>query len=32
MKKNDDFVLTADNYYSPEANWRYVSLINKGGG
>ena len=23
---NDDFVLTADNYYSPEADWRYMSV------
>ena len=26
MQKNDDFVLTADNYYSAEANWRYMSV------
>ena len=26
MQKNDDFVLTNDNYYSPEANWRYMSV------
>ena len=26
MKKNDDFVLTNENYYSPEANWRYMSV------
>lgn len=25
---NDDFVLTAENYYSPEANWRYMSVHN----
>lgn len=26
MKKNDDFVLTSENYYSAEANWRYMSV------
>jgi len=26
MQKNDDFVLTADNYYSSDANWRYMSV------
>lgn len=26
MQKNDDFVLTADNYYTPEADWRYMSV------
>lgn len=26
MTKNDDFVLTADNYYSQEANERYMSV------
>lgn len=26
MQKNDDFVLTADNYYSQEANERYMSV------
>ena len=26
MKKNDDFVLTAENYYSQEANERYMSV------
>lgn len=26
MKKNDDFVLTADNYYSQEANERFMSV------
>ena len=26
MTVNDDFVLTADNYYSKEANWRYMSV------
>lgn len=26
MKKNDEFVLTADNYYSKEANERYMSV------
>lgn len=26
MQKNDDFVLTNENYYSPEANWRYMSV------
>ena len=26
MQKNDDFVLTADNYYSPEADHRYMSV------
>lgn len=26
MKNNDDFVLTADNYYSQEANERYMSV------
>lgn len=26
MQKNDDFVLTNENYYSNEANWRYMSV------
>ena len=26
MQKNDDFVLTSDNYYSQEANQRYMSV------
>lgn len=26
MQKNDDFVLTAENYYSSDANWRYMSV------
>lgn len=26
MQKNDDFVLTNNNYYSSEANWRYMSV------
>lgn len=26
MQKNDDFVLTNENYYSSEANWRYMSV------
>lgn len=26
MKKNDEFVLTNENYYSNEANWRYMSV------
>ena len=26
MQKNDDFVLTSDNYYSQEANERYMSV------
>lgn len=26
MQKNDDFVLTSENYYSDEANWRYMSV------
>ena len=26
MQKNDDFVLTNESYYSPEANWRYMSV------
>ena len=26
MTQNDDFVLTADNYYSADANWRYMSV------
>jgi len=26
MQKNDDFVLTAENYYSDDANWRYMSV------
>ena len=26
MTENDDFILTADNYYSNEADWRYMSV------
>ena len=26
MKKNDEFVLTNENYYSSDANWRYMSV------
>jgi len=26
MRNNEDFVLTNENYYSPEANWRYMSV------
>lgn len=26
MKNNDDFVLTNENYYSQDANWRYMSV------
>ena len=26
MKKNDDFVLTPENYYSKDADWRYMSV------
>lgn len=26
MRENDDFVLSAETYYSPEANWRYMSV------